>query len=53
MNKKLGLGGFILIMLIGLYYINKQSQLSYTSNSTNLFSSRVNSILVVGLNGLG
>ena len=38
MNKKLRLGGFILIILIGLYYINKQSQLSYTSNSTDLFS---------------
>ena len=38
MNKNLRLGGFILIILIGLYYINKQSQLSYTSNSTDLFS---------------
>ena len=38
MNGKLKFGLAALIVLVGLFFVNKQNQASYASNSTNLFS---------------
>jgi len=38
MSNKLKFGLVALIVLVGLFFINKKNQASYSSNSTNLFS---------------